>query len=464
MTLNNKQDLDALLRRWPALASGKEEGVVEHEDKVDWEARADAIVRAAATAGPGDANVLAALEAPPLPVLPGEPEKLAASAGERKMVQETESGGSLTSSGSSSTASASAAPRERKRTSLKAIAERASQSGVRPSAPSATSSSGTRTPVPGHPIEAEDHDSGVIDLHAVHASTTAQRGAGAERERPGIASRSDEAKPAAALAPAEAKPPAVIPIATAKAPKKNNSGALAGFAIAVLGVAAAFALVQIQKPKEAAVTPEAQSPVTAEAKPPPVEAPIATALAAAQAPAPPANAEPEIKGHGPKVAGPTPGGGLAPAAPLGARAAAAPPQEKVALAPKSAPDTKPGDLGSEMARAVGAEGQAKESAAGSPEPAAGNLKNQSIPEQPAQGSVSSAIGAVMSGAKACVSDAEDVSRANVTFASNGKVSNITVTGWAASNGKADCVKAALKGATVGPFSRSTFTVPVTIRP
>src|SRR5262245_37143114 len=111
MKLENKQDLDALLRRWPALAPGKEAGVVEHEDNADWEGRALAIVGAAASAGPAPPNALAALEAPPLPAEAGEPERaeISKAAGEIRMSQEKETGG-------------------RKKTSLKAIAERASQS------------------------------------------------------------------------------------------------------------------------------------------------------------------------------------------------------------------------------------------------------------------------------------------------------------------------------------------------
>jgi hypothetical protein len=70
----------------------------------------------------------------------------------------------------------------------------------------------------------------------------------------------------------------------------------------------------------------------------------------------------------------------------------------------------------------------------------------------------------MPGAKACVAGADDVTRATVTFSSSGSVSNVSVAGWAASNGQAGCVKAALQGANVGPFSKSSFTIPVTIRP
>jgi hypothetical protein len=117
-----------------------------------------------------------------------------------------------------------------------------------------------------------------------------------------------------------------------------------------------------------------------------------------------------------------------------------------------------------MAQAVGADGEKKATVTSdNAEPAAG-ARNQNIPEQPSQGSVQAAIGTVMGGAKACVAGADDVSRAQITFSSSGTVSGVSVTGWAASHSATGCVKAALKGAKVGPFSKSTYTVGVTIRP
>jgi hypothetical protein len=90
--------------------------------------------------------------------------------------------------------------------------------------------------------------------------------------------------------------------------------------------------------------------------------------------------------------------------------------------------------------------------------------NSSVPEQPSQGAALAAIGSVMGSAKACVGGADAVSRAQVTFSSNGQVSSVSVSGWAADNGKAECVKRALKGAKVGPFSKPSFTVGIPIRP
>ena len=60
--------------------------------------------------------------------------------------------------------------------------------------------------------------------------------------------------------------------------------------------------------------------------------------------------------------------------------------------------------------------------------AAGNQRNQNVPEKPSQGSVQSAVGSVIGAAKACVAGADDVSRAQVTFSSEGTVTSVSVTG------------------------------------
>ncbi|MCK6586043.1 MAG: hypothetical protein L6Q76_00505 [Polyangiaceae bacterium] len=117
-----------------------------------------------------------------------------------------------------------------------------------------------------------------------------------------------------------------------------------------------------------------------------------------------------------------------------------------------------------MAAAVGADAnKGAAPTAENAEPAAGS-RNQSIPEQPSQGQVNAAIRGVMPSVKACVAGADDVSRATVTFGSNGSVKSVSVSGWAASHGATGCIKAALQGANVGPFAKSTFTTGFPIRP
>jgi hypothetical protein len=323
------------------------------------------------------------------------------------------------------------------------------------------------------PVEAGSEDSGVINLNTVNAGATPEQVAAAEKAKPGSEGLfEDDKSVASASAPVTTKSADVISITaakTAKAAPKRNNGMIAGAAIALLGVAAAFAIMKVpQRPEAVVATAQPPNPViAAEAKPtPPVQVAAPTAVAAVEpAPANEATTMPDKSDAPGKVAAASPGGApAAAAAPSAAKEAPAEDNRVVEAAKPAVPTGKAGDLHSEMARAVGAEDQAKEAAGGTPEPAAGNVKGQDIPEQPPQGSLASAMGAVMGNAKACVSGADEVSRANVTFSSNGSVSSVSVTGWAASNGKADCIKSALKGAKVGPFAKSTFTFAVTIRP
>ncbi len=469
-----KESLDAVLRDWPApgvsLRSAEADDAAENP-------RADDITRAALSAVPGDESALAALlEAPLLEAEPGEPPTLVLkeAGGDKKMAQDNESGEPTSSVIPSGVPTS--VPSERKRTSLKAMAERASQAGPRSQSSAgagALSSRGsmppsaTGLPVSGRgpvaplsrPVEAKSDDSGVVNLNLVKESATPAQVIAAEKAKPGQVDLFDDDRPAAA-----AKAVAPTPIGSAAAaPKKSNTGAIAGVAIAVLGLAAAFMVMQ-RKPPVAPTVAETK-PVPAMEAPAPTQqaAPVETVAVAAPAPsAEPtaaASAEPSARVA---LSGPLPtnnagAAAATPAAPAGDGKLAA------AAATAAAPAGKPGDLQSEMIRAAGGT-KDPAAAGGTPEPAAGNAKNQNIPEQPSQGAVAAALGAVMPGAKGCVAGADDVSRAQVTFSAGGAVTSVSVTGWAAAHGKSSCIQAALKGAKVGAFSKPSYTVGATIRP
>jgi hypothetical protein len=467
-----KENLDAVLRDWPA--PGVTRSSAEADDGAE-NPRANDIVRAAMSASRGDESALAALlEAPLLPAEPGEPSTiiLKEAGGDKKMAQDNESG-EPTSSGAPS-AIPTPIPSERKRTSLKAMAERASQAGPRSqsspgigpiSRTSVAPVSSTGAPLPGRasaaplsrPVEAKSDDSGIVNLNQVKESATPAQVAAAEKAKPGQVDLFEDDKPVAAAA--AAAPVAPTPIGLAAAPKKSNTGVIAGVAIAVIGLAAAFAMMQ-RKPPPAPTVAESKPTPTMEAPAPTQAAPVQTVAAAAPAPSAEPTAAPSADpAHRVALSGPMP---------TAAAAAAKDPtpvdDSKLsgALA-KGTPTGKPGDLQSEMIRAAGG---AKDPAAGAgtPEPAAGNSKTQDIPEKPSQGSVQAALGAVMGGAKACVAGGDDVSRAEVTFGSSGAVTSVRVSGWGAANGKSGCIQAALKGAKVGAFSAPSYSIGVPVRP
>ena len=485
MNLTGKLDLDGLLRSWPA---------PEPEDGAAWGEQAARITQAAITRPPpGEAAIAAALAAPSLDPEPGEPGAEPARAhvrqsGETRMSQPSDDQDEGRTSAADRPSMASGA-RSGKRMSLKEIAERASQPGF--SAP--PSRSGIATPVPPaittpvppalatpipsrpgsippvRPSEAGKEDSGVVNLKAVTETATPEQKAAAANAQPGQTdlvfeegSRGDDE------VRTERRPAVPPPSQITK--KKGSGGLVAGAVIAVVGLAASFAIMQTRKPADQP-TAAAQAEQAKPAEPTP--SPVAEAKPApSAAPEQPAGMDPsqlpEAKPEDGKTAqAPTAGAGAAagdPAAP----AAPAAPGATVAQAPaaggaKPATPAKPGDLNSAMQQAVGDQG-AQGGATETPEPAAGKPLTQSIPEQPPQGAVQAAIRSVMPAAKACVAGADDVTRANVTFSSAGGVSSVSVNGWAASHGQTSCIKSAFQGAKVGPFSKPSFSVGVTVRP
>ncbi len=486
MNLGGKRNLDALLGAWPAPMGRPSVGppagpaMSEQDEERRWEERADAIVKAALENKGASGGVLdALLGSPALAPEPGESGVLLLS-GEKKMAEDEKEPGAP--SIPSPPVSTAAPPTERKRTSLKEIAARASQSGARPSTvpPSvSTPRPPSVTPLP-RPVEATKEDSGVINLDVVRSSVTAQQAAAAEKAKPGQQGLFDDEKTVES-ATSSVEPPVVakvtkpvVAVVEARA-KKSNAGAFAGGAIALLGIAAALAIVLRKPPAPAhSVVADARPAVSAAAPtlaPPAAPSAIAAPQPGADAttvasadPAPMAGAVADGRPADPGKVAPL-AGALQPTAPGTANSKDPPVDPK--LAAKGAPAGGPaGDLQSEMVRAVGPskDGDKNAPVAPVPEPAAGGGKNQNIPEQPSQGSVQAAMGAVMGGAKACVAGADDISRAQVTFSSSGAVTSVSVTGWAAAHGKSGCVQAALKAAKVGQFSKLSFSVGVPIRP
>ena len=88
----------------------------------------------------------------------------------------------------------------------------------------------------------------------------------------------------------------------------------------------------------------------------------------------------------------------------------------------------------------------------------------SVPQKPSQGAVTGSIGAALPAARACLKQDEPVSRASITFGSNGSVSSVVVTGKAAGTPAEACIKAALSQAKVPAFAQPTYSANVTVRP
>jgi hypothetical protein len=239
--------------------------------------------------------------------------------------------------------------------------------------------------------------------------------------------------------------------------KKSYGDFIAGVAVAALGLSAAFAVVQRDRLTPASMPP---APAPAEARrdgpaepPGPELAPPPATVAQAESPAerPAAPPAPIAKAPRPDGAAPLP------------RASAAPEPAQAPLNVATTAEVKPaptGTAGPEDPGGIEAEDALRDRS----RPADSGDPSSTIPQQPAPGAVSAALRSVLGGAKKCVAGADDVSRATITFSSDGTVKSVVVTGWAASNGASGCVTSALKGANVGRFWKASFTVGATLQP
>lgn len=89
---------------------------------------------------------------------------------------------------------------------------------------------------------------------------------------------------------------------------------------------------------------------------------------------------------------------------------------------------------------------------------------EALAPQPSLGAVQGAIGAVMGGARSCLAGQDQGSKASITFGSDGRVKAVSVSGPAAGTPAEGCVRSALMAARVPPFSESSFSAALTVRP
>jgi hypothetical protein len=88
----------------------------------------------------------------------------------------------------------------------------------------------------------------------------------------------------------------------------------------------------------------------------------------------------------------------------------------------------------------------------------------SVPRKPSQGAIQGAIGMVLPAARMCLGPDDPISRATITFKSDGSVENVSISGGALGKPAEACVRAALMKAHVPPFAQPIFTAPATVRP
>jgi len=460
--------LDQLLRDAPIPALPDRSGVARGAtDDASWDEHADQVVARAKGAAKASSEELNALLAPP--VLDPEPGEHDAA-----FVSRAAPAPSAVRNVGVTKMSESDRPKpSQRRPSLKELAERVSKtpppSSVAPasSRPGAAPLSAPPSAGPGPssvqnalatPLPGPTSTATPLPLSAPPAATRLPIG-----DRIGAPPASTQAplsaQPASmpATAPASAAAP-VIPIEMAKKPvaQKQKGGGMAGLLIAGIGIAAAAGLFFfLGGGKFKPSPPKADTPA---------EVVTATASPTEEVPEPEADG-PKPEGTGDSaidlaqlpdgsastgVTAPVPG-------PLGPLAGTEPvkPKEKDPFVPN--PD---GTLDEAMRDAAG--NPIKK--ADGPQPASEDNTPKNVPDQPPQGAISAYVGSVMGGAKACVAGADEPSRATVTVSSSGKVTSVSVGGWAAGKSAASCIQNALKGGSVAPFSKPSYSFGVNIRP
>ena len=87
-----------------------------------------------------------------------------------------------------------------------------------------------------------------------------------------------------------------------------------------------------------------------------------------------------------------------------------------------------------------------------------------VTEQPSQGSLQAWSTKFSPLGRTCVAGGTSVSSATVTFAAEGAVTRVVVGGWAAQNGRSECIRAATMGLRIDPFLRPSFSFTFPVRP
>lgn len=482
--------LDAKLGDWPG---------VQRTD-AEWDAMATAVERRLAAGERGTS--LASIDdekifSDPFGQTPEESHNTAASSAALKSTTSAAPASSR-SRGKSEESMSMSSDRERDRRSLQDLAKLAANTTPAPS--SVRFDVG---PLSSPSSARAEEDSGLVDLKAF-AAAPASSAAPASTAAPAPASTAAPSSKAIAAAPVSVAPASVAPAPVSSAPassvgaavisaaplsteaplsapsvseaaaaapvaaviaapveKKNGNGkiiAIGGlFAAAAIAAGAFFAMKS--KPAEeptAMNTPKVEAP-KAEAKP-------ATPTETQAAPTEDKGADPNAlpAANTPSKAAPVAvKGGAVPAAAAKAEKPEPKDDKKVTAAdlPASGGGAAAGDLGAAMRQAAGPAGGGSESK----EPTGPQFAAGSVPQKPSQGAVTGALGSVLGGARACVGADDPISRATVTFASAGNVTNVSVSGGAVGKPAEACIKAALSKAHVAPFAEATYSAPVTIR-
>lgn len=93
-----------------------------------------------------------------------------------------------------------------------------------------------------------------------------------------------------------------------------------------------------------------------------------------------------------------------------------------------------------------------------------HAESRSVALAPSTGEAIAALAPGQSRARRCVAGHQEPSTAVITFASDGTVSRVAVSGPAAGTAAGPCIEAAFEGARVAPFAKPSFSISYPVRP
>ena len=264
------------------------------------------------------------------------------------------------------------------------------------------------------------------------------------------------AEVAAEPAPAritEAAARSEFPAPPSREVRRSHAAAFAGSALALAAAAALYLSFTHREAKDALVTASAETPQAVARR----EAPSTVAEAPAAAPG---RTEPEPS---PAASAASIDDGQLAAAKSRPSSVIAPKEKSLAFHVKKESAANEGKLVLEEREDPASENAPPPAQAAAPPPPPPPA--QGLVERPSTGAVQAAFGSVLTSARSCLAGQDSGPRATVTFdGATGRVKSVTLAGTGAGSPAESCVRSALMGARLPPFSEPTFTASVTVRP
>jgi hypothetical protein len=319
------------------------------------------------------------------------------------------------------------------------------------------------------PVSLADLARSSVSRRSQDVASIAKESMAVARTHTGVAQRVHAADASANLPSVMIAPSAVEPATQPPVRERASNGPVIGAAIAIVGLAAGFALYIVGQ------RGTAEPLVVTQTAPEPAADTVAKPLAPREAesqPAPAVEAAPASAGTAVALGDEAPAAGGPVAAGAARPGGATPPLASGAVAPEKVVlnEDEPGVRAEKIVldeepATPGATAAAKPKATTeSPPLKPAELTQGGLPDRPSTGAVQAAVGSVLGAARSCLAGQLEASGARVVFGSDGSVQSVQVSGPAAGTPAASCIESAFKKARVQPFAAPSFSLATKVRP